>query len=193
MELIFATHNQNKVKEIRPLLPKKMILLSLNDIDFHDTIAETEKTIQGNSLLKAKTIQLSVNKNCFADDTGLEVKYLDGAPGVHSARYSGENPSDSKNIEKLLLEMHNVEERSAQFRTVITLLIGNETHFFEGIIKGKIALAPKGTSGFGYDSVFIADGYEKTFAEITLEEKNKISHRAQAFNKMIDFLKVLPF
>ena len=189
MQLIFATHNQNKVKEIKSLLPEKLELLSLNDIDFHETIAETENTIEGNSLLKAKTINSKTDKNCFADDTGLEVKFLGGAPGVLSARYSGENSNDLKNVEKLLNEMQFATDRSAQFRTVISLLIYNKTYTFEGIVKGRIALAPKGNSGFGYDPVFIPDGFNKTFAEITLEEKNKISHRALAFNKMIEFLK----
>jgi XTP/dITP diphosphohydrolase len=192
MQLIFATHNQNKVIEIRSLLPEKMELLSLNDINFHESIAETENTIEGNSLLKAKTIQMSTNKNCFADDTGLEVKFLGGAPGVLSARYSGENASDKNNLEKLLHEMRFATDRSAQFRTVITLLIGEKTYIFEGIIEGKIGSVPQGKNGFGYDPIFIPDGYEKTFAEISLEEKNKISHRAIAFRKMIDFLKNMP-
>jgi XTP/dITP diphosphohydrolase len=192
MQLIFATHNQNKVIEIRSLLPAKMELLSLNDIHFHENIAETENTIEGNSLLKAKTIQISTNKNCFADDTGLEVKFLGGAPGVLSARYSGENASDLNNVEKLLHEMRSATERSAQFRTVITLIIDNETYIFEGVVEGKIGLVPEGKNGFGYDPIFIPDGYEKTFAEISLNEKNQISHRAKAFNKMIDFLKNMP-
>jgi XTP/dITP diphosphohydrolase len=192
MQLVFATHNQNKVTEIRSLLPEKLELLSLNDINFHEAIAETENTIQGNSLLKARTIQIKTNNNCFADDTGLEVKFLGGAPGVLSARYSGESANDIKNIEKLLDEMRFAADRSAQFRTVITLLIDDKTYVFEGIVKGQIALVPEGKNGFGYDPIFIPDGYEKTFAEISLEEKNKISHRAKAFKKMIDFLKNMP-
>lgn len=192
MQLVFATHNQNKVTEIRPLLPEKLELLSLNDINFYDAIAETENTIEGNSLLKAKTIKIRTDKNCFADDTGLEVKFLGGAPGVFSARYSGENATDNENVEKLLNEMRLASDRSAQFRTVIALLIDDKTYLFEGIVKGQIALAPKGINGFGYDPVFIPNGFKKTFAEISLEEKNQISHRAKAFNKIIDFLKNMP-
>lgn len=189
MQLVFATHNQNKVKEIRPLISEKLELLSLNDIHFFEPIEETADTLEGNSLIKAKTIKLLSKKNCFADDTGLEVAHLNGAPGVRSARYSGEDANDAGNIDKLLFEMRFATNRSAQFRTVITLLIDEDIYIFEGIVKGQIAKSPKGSNGFGYDPVFVPEGYTNSFAELTLEEKNKISHRALAFRKMIDFLK----
>jgi XTP/dITP diphosphohydrolase len=189
MQLVFATHNQNKVKEIRPLISEKLELLSLNDIHFFEPIEETADTLEGNSLIKAKTIKLQSKKNCFADDTGLEVAHLNGAPGVRSARYSGEDANDAENIDKLLFEMRFATNRSAQFRTVITLLIDEDIYVFEGIVKGQIAKSPIGNNGFGYDPVFIPEGYTNSFAELTLEEKNKISHRALAFGKMIDFLK----
>jgi XTP/dITP diphosphohydrolase len=189
MQLVFATHNQNKVNEIRSLLPEKMELVSLNDIEFFETIEESADTLEGNSLLKANTVKLYTKKNCFADDTGLEVAHLNGAPGVRSARYSGENTNDAENVKKLLYEMRFATNRAAQFRTVITLLIDDDIHVFEGIVKGQIGRAPTGNNGFGYDPVFIPDGYSISFAELTLEEKNKISHRALAFGKMIAFLR----
>jgi XTP/dITP diphosphohydrolase len=189
MQLVFATHNQNKVNEIRPLIPEKLELLSLNDIHFFNSIEESADTLEGNSLLKANTVKLFSEKNCFADDTGLEVAYLNGAPGVLSSRYSGEDANDADNVKKLLYEMRFATERAAQFRTVITLFIDDTIHVFEGIVKGKIAQSPIGTNGFGYDPVFIPDGYTNSFAELTLEEKNKISHRALAFGKMITFLR----
>jgi XTP/dITP diphosphohydrolase len=189
MQLVFATHNQNKVNEIRSLLPEKMELVSLNDIEFFETIEESADTLEGNSFLKANTVKLYTKKNCFADDTGLEVAHLNGAPGVRSARYSGENTNDAENVKKLLYEMRFATNRAAQFRTVITLLIDDDIHVFEGIVKGQIGRAPIGNNGFGYDPVFIPDGYSISFAELTLEEKNKISHRALAFGKMIAFLR----
>lgn len=186
MELIFASHNENKVSEIRAVLPKEIKILSLNDIGFHDEIEENGHTLEENSKIKAETIYKLSGKNVFADDTGLFVEALNGAPGVYSARYAGTgNPAD--NIIKLLDELKSKSNRNAFFKTVICLYWNGEIHFLNGEIHGKIREEQKGHSGFGYDPVFIPDGYEISFAEMRSDEKNKISHRARAVQKLIDF------
>lgn len=190
MELIFATHNQNKVLEISAILPSIIELKSLSDLNFTDQIPETSKTLKGNALIKAKTIYNKFQRDCFADDTGLEVEVLNGAPGVYSARFAGNNKRDGDNIFKLLKELENQNNTKAQFRTVIALIYKHEEFIFEGIIKGKIINEIKGDNGFGYDPIFQPENYSLSFAEISTEEKNKISHRAIAFRKLVDFLKV---
>ena len=190
MELIFATHNQNKVKEISAILPSIIELKSLNDLNFTNQIPETSKTLKGNALIKARTIFNKFQRDCFADDTGLEVEVLNGAPGAKSARFAGNKKSDEDNIFKLLKELKYQDNTKAQFRTVIALIYKHEEFIFEGIIKGKIIDEIKGENGFGYDSIFQPEHHLLSFAEISTEEKNKISHRAIAFKKLIDFLKV---
>ena len=187
MKLIFATHNSNKVKEILPLVGHNK-LSSLEDIGFHDEIEETGKTLEENALKKAKFIYDKFNENCFADDTGLEVECLDGAPGVYSARYAGNQKNAEDNMEKLLDLLKNKTNRKAQFRTVIALIIDGEEHLFEGIVKGEVLDKKKGDKGFGYDPVFLPDGYDQSFAELPINEKNEISHRARALKKLNKFL-----
>ena len=188
MELLFATNNQHKIQEIQNILDQKLKIIGLKDIGFHDEIPEDQDTLEGNALQKANFIYESYKINCFADDTGLEVEALNNEPGIFSARYAGEQKSSDDNIEKLLVELKGIENRKAQFRTVVSLIINGQDYFFEGIVKGKIIHQKKGTSGFGYDPIFVPDGYVKTFAEMSLEEKNKISHRARAINKLVEFL-----
>ena len=189
MELVFASNNVDKLTEIRTLLPQGYRLLSLSQIGITDDIAETGKTIEENALLKAKFVHDRTGINCFADDTGLEVEALCGKPGVHSARYAGKNKSAADNSAKLLDEMKNISNRKAQFRTVIAAIINGKEFFCEGIVTGIILNEQRGEKGFGYDPVFLPDGYEKSFAEMTLEEKNKISHRAVAVKKFVKILK----
>jgi len=189
MKLVFATHNANKSKEIQSVLSSEIEILTLTDIGCHDDIPETADTLEGNSLLKAQFVANHFKFNCFADDTGLEIEALNGRPGVYSARYAGEEKSADANMNRVLLELENESNRKAQFRTVITLILGSETHVFEGIVKGEMSSSKSGTDGFGYDPIFIPEGQTKTFAEMSMAEKNKQSHRARAFNKMIDFLK----
>lgn len=189
MELIFATHNQNKVEEISAILPPIIEVKSLNDLNFTDQIPETSNTLRGNALIKVRTIFNKFQKDCFADDTGLEVEILNGAPGVHSARFAGKNKKDEDNIDKLLKELENHNNTNAQFRTIIALIYKHEEFIFEGIIKGKIIKEIKGDNGFGYDSIFQPEHHFLTFAQISTKEKNKISHRAIALRKLIDFLK----
>ena len=189
MELIFATHNQSKVEEISAILPPIIEVKSLNDLNFTDQIPETSNTLRGNALIKVRTIFNKFQKDCFADDTGLEVEILNGAPGVHSARFAGKNKKDEDNIDKLLKELENHHNTNAQFRTIIALIYKHEEFIFEGIIKGKIIKEIKGDNGFGYDSIFQPEHHFLTFAQISTREKNKISHRAIALRKLIDFLK----
>ena len=189
MELIFGTHNQNKVEEISAILPSIIEVKSLNDLNFTDQIPETSNTLRGNALIKARTIFDKFQKDCFADDTGLEVEILNGAPGVHSARFAGKNKKDEDNIDKLLRELENHHNTNAQFRTIIALIYKHEEFIFEGIIKGKIIKEIKGDNGFGYDPIFQPEHHFLTFAQISTKEKNKISHRAIALRKLIDFLK----
>ena len=189
MELIFATHNQNKVEEISAILPSIIEVKSLNDLNFTDQIPETSNTLRGNALIKARTIFNKFQKDCFADDTGLEVEILNGAPGVLSARFAGKKKKDEDNIDKLLKELGNHHNTNAQFRTIIALIYKHEEFIFEGIIKGKIIKEIKGDNGFGYDPIFQPEHHFLTFAQISTKEKNKISHRAIALRKLIDFLK----
>ena len=189
MELIFGTHNQNKVEEISAILPSIIEVKSLNDLNFTDQIPETSNTLRGNALIKVRTIFNKFQKDCFADDTGLEVEILNGAPGVHSARFAGKNKKDEDNIDKLIRELENHHNTNAQFRTIIALIYKHEEFIFEGIIKGKIIKEIKGDNGFGYDPIFQPEHHFLTFAQISMEEKNKISHRAIALRKLIDFLK----
>ena len=190
MELIFATHNQNKVEEITAILPPVIEIKSLRDINFKNEISETSDTLQGNALIKARTIFNKFKRNCFADDTGLEVEVLNGDPGVISARYAGNQNIAIDNIKKLLRKLKNHDNRKAQFRTVIALIYDRNEYFFEGIIKGKIIREAKGNNGFGYDPIFQPENYFLSFAQLDKEEKNKISHRAKAFRKLINFLRV---
>jgi XTP/dITP diphosphohydrolase len=188
-ELIFATHNQHKSKEIKNMTQAIVNVLDLEDIAFHTSIPENGDTLKANAFEKASFVFNKIGKPVFADDTGLEVDALMGKPGVHSARYAGEPKSDSANLEKLIREMDDVQDRSARFRTVICYMYENEVLFFEGVVNGEIIQEKRGIEGFGYDPVFIPDGYDKTFAEIDLAIKNQISHRGKAFKKFVGFLK----
>lgn len=189
MKLVFATNNINKLKEVQQMLPASIELLSLKDINCFDDIDETETTLQGNAKLKADHITKKYGYNCFADDTGLEVTALNGEPGVYSARYAGE-PSDSeKNMQKLLEELQNKTNRDAQFRTAISLNIDSKNFLFEGVCEGTILTEKQGTKGFGYDPVFKPKGFLKSFAEMSSEEKNAISHRGNAILQLVTFLK----
>jgi XTP/dITP diphosphohydrolase len=188
MELIIATHNENKVLEFKKKLGSKYLLKSLSDLNFTKEIPENENSIKKNAIFKSKFIHNIFKSNVFSDDTGLEIESLNNEPGVHSARYSGEKKDPLKNINLVLKKMNGVSNRKARFKTVISLLIDNKNYCFEGIVNGTIIDKPKGDMGFGYDPIFVADNMNKTFAEITLIEKNKISHRAIATNKLIDFL-----
>jgi len=189
MQLLFATSNVNKVKEIQSFLPEGFSLLGLNDIGFSGDIPETADTIEGNSLLKAQFIAENYNRICFSEDTGLEVVALNGRPGVRTARYAGEQACNQDNISLVLKEMNAITERKARFKTVISFFDGNEFKQFEGICNGCIATEVKGNDGFGYDPIFIPDGEVHTFAEMTLAEKNKFSHRKKAFNQFLEYLK----
>lgn len=188
MELVFASHNQNKVLEIQKIVGAKFEILSLNDISFREEIEETGKTFFENALIKAEYVSRKYMKDCFADDSGLEVVALNNEPGVFSARYAGEPKNDYSNIMMLLKKMEQIEDRRASFRTVIALKLQNQIHYFEGLIHGEITRIPIGENGFGYDPIFIPKGYNKTFAEMTLDEKSSISHRALATKKLADFL-----
>ena len=188
-KLVFATNNAHKLEEIRAILGDKVEILSLNDIDCHADIPETADTLQGNAALKAQYIYENYGLDCFADDTGLEVEALNGAPGIYSARYAGGEGHDSEaNMKKLLSEMQDKENRKARFRTVICLIEDGKEHFFEGIVNGSIIRERKGGAGFGYDPIFMPDGYSETFAEMGNDEKNKISHRARAVQKLCEYL-----
>lgn len=189
MKLVFATQNLNKLKEIQMLLPPAIRLLSLQDLNFAGDIEETADDLAGNALLKARFIYGKFGMDCFADDTGLEVEALHGAPGVYSARYAGEDQNAENNMQKLLAELDGVTGRNAAFKTVIALILDGKEFLFEGVVKGSITLAKRGTGGFGYDPVFMPEGTGKTFAEMSAAEKNAISHRARAVNKLVDFLK----
>jgi XTP/dITP diphosphohydrolase len=188
MKIVFATHNNNKLIEVQSQLGDKFNILSLNDINCHGEIPETSETIEGNAILKADYVTKHFKMNCFADDTGLEVEVLDGAPGVYSARYAGEQKNSEDNIDKLLQNLENKPNRKAQFKTVIALNIHGEQHLFTGICKGSIAKERSGNMGFGYDSVFLPEGSDKTFAEMNLQEKAVLSHRGLAVKKLISFL-----
>lgn len=187
--LIFATHNPNKLKEIKPLMPEGYPLLSLKDFDFQEDIPETMKTIEGNAKQKAQTVHQKLNHDCFADDTGLEVPALNGEPGVYSARYAGANAKDADNINLLLQNMKEASDRKAWFKTIICLILDGQQYTFEGITKGTILKKRQGSAGFGYDPIFQPEGYDRTYAEMSMEEKNRISHRGKALRAMADFLR----
>jgi XTP/dITP diphosphohydrolase len=189
IELVFATNNPHKLEEIRNVTADTVKLLSLNEIGCYEEISETAETLEGNASQKSWYIYNKYGKNCFADDTGLEVESLNGRPGVFSARYAGPEHDPEKNIVKLLAELKNHSNRQAQFRTVISLIINGKEFYFEGVVKGKILLNKRGNKGFGYDPVFMPEGFSNSFAEMNLEEKNKISHRAKAMEALIRFLK----
>ena len=191
MRLVFATNNKHKQEEMSAILGDKVELLSLADIDCHDDIPETADTLEGNALIKARHIYNKYGLPCFADDTGLEVDALDGAPGVYSARYAGENNDSEANMRKLLHNLTGKSERSAQFRTVIALIIEGEEFLFDGIVRGSIAEERKGTAGFGYDPIFVPDGYEESFAQMASEQKNAISHRSRAAAALNEYLNKL--
>lgn len=188
MKLVFATNNLNKLKEVQEMLSNSMEVLSLKDINCFDEVDETEVTLEGNSKLKANHITKNFNYNCFADDTGLEVESLDGAPGVYSARYAGEPFNAENNMQKLLKELKGKENRKAQFRTAVCLNIDGKQFIFEGVCKGEILKEKHGETGFGYDPIFKPEGYNQSFAEMSAEEKNKISHRGLAIQKLVTFL-----
>lgn len=187
MDLVFATNNKNKIKEITPLLSESINLLSLNDIKCFNNIPETENTLKGNAFLKANFIKQNYNYNCFADDTGLFIDALNGEPGVFSARYAGEDGNSKKNIEKVLLKINKSDNLKAHFTTVICLILDNTEYYFEGSVYGKISKKIMGNKGFGYDPIFIPDGYNISFAQMPLSEKSKISHRSIAVKKLIEF------
>ena len=191
MELVFATNNAHKLEEVRQILGDRFKVLSLNDIDCHDDIPETGDTFQDNALQKARYVKEHYGYDCFADDTGLEVKALGGAPGGHSARYAGDHDSEA-NMTKLLSELEKKTDRSAQFRTVIALILNGQEVLFEGIVTGKIAHERHyGDGGFGYDPLFVPDGYTETFSQMSSQGKNLISHRGRAVRKLADYLKQL--
>ena len=187
--IVFATNNKNKLQEIRAIAGEEYHILSLSEINCHDDIPETAATLEGNALIKARWVKDKYGYDCFADDTGLEVDALDGRPGVYSARYAGEDCNSERNIDKLLCELADKSDRNAHFRTVIALIEGDEVHEFEGRIDGTITTSRHGEGGFGYDKVFVPAGESRTFADMKAEEKNAISHRAKATEKLIAFLK----
>lgn len=188
MKLVFATHNQNKLKEIQAIVPTGITLVSLKDIGCSEPIPETEFTLEGNAKLKADHITKHYNLPCFADDTGLMVNALNGEPGVFSARYAGKQNDANANMDKLIRNLKDKEDRSASFKTVIALNLKHETIYFEGEVEGCILKSKLGQKGFGYDPIFKPDGYEHSFAQLPLEIKNKISHRGRAFSKLVAYL-----
>jgi XTP/dITP diphosphohydrolase len=190
-ELVFATNNTHKLLEVQHLLGDSFRLLSLQDISFDEEIPEDFDTLEENASQKAWHIYNISKRNCFADDTGLEVEALNGKPGVYSARYAGETKNPKANIKKLIGELQGIENRKARFRTVVALILDGKEYLFEGIVNGKIIDEERGTDGFGYDPVFMPDGYSSTFAEMDLDQKNRISHRSIAVSLLVDFLKKL--
>jgi XTP/dITP diphosphohydrolase len=189
MEICFATNNEHKVAEVQQMLPDTIQLITLAQAGCTDELPETQNTLEGNSRQKAAYVFEHFKINCFADDTGLEVEALNGEPGVYSARYSGNQRNSSDNINLLLEKLKDQENRNARFRTSITLVLDGEYFQFNGTVEGKIINEIRGAEGFGYDPIFVPNGYEKTFAEMTAEEKNSISHRGRAIAKLVTFLK----
>lgn len=189
MQLVFASNNKNKIKEIQQLVPADIQILSLEDIGCDVDIPETADTIEGNAILKANYVTEHYGYNCFADDSGLEIDALNGAPGVYSARFAGPQRNDIDNINKALALLENETNRKANFKTVIALNLDGQQHLFTGIVLGKIIKEPRGTNGFGYDPIFIADGFSDTFAQISLKEKAQVSHRGKAVALLTSFLK----
>ncbi len=188
MDICFATNNQHKLHEVSSLLGTSFQILSLKDIGCEDELPETHETLEGNSLEKADYVHRHYSIPCFADDTGLEVEALNGAPGVYSARFAGPQRSSDDNIKLLLEKMKDTANRAARFRTVITFIRGNEVKCFEGVVRGRISSQLTGSGGFGYDPVFIPDGYDLSFAEMSTAQKNKISHRGIAVQHLVNFL-----
>jgi XTP/dITP diphosphohydrolase len=188
LKLCFATHNAHKLLEIRELLGNAVELHGLTEIGCHEEIPETGDSLRDNALIKAQYVAGYYHIDCFADDTGLEVDALNGAPGIFSARYAGEPPNNERNINLLLANLKDISSRKAHFKTVIALIIQGDIHYFEGIVEGRILDGRKGDHGFGYDAVFLPDGSNQTFAEMTLSEKNRTSHRAKAVKKLVAFL-----
>ena len=189
MKLVFATNNKHKLEEVRAILGNRIDVLSLNEIDCHDDIPETADTLEGNALIKARYIHEKFGVDCFADDTGLEVEALGGEPGVYSARYAGEECNPEDNMHKLLQNLTGKNNRNAQFRTVIALIINGEEKLFNGIVKGTISNEKMGDAGFGYDPIFIPEGYSESFAQMTSDMKNSISHRYRATEELSNYLK----
>ena len=188
MQLVFATNNANKLKEVQKLIPEHITLLSLKDINCLEDIPETQNTIEGNAIQKAQYVKEHYGYDCFADDTGLEVKSLNGEPGVFSARYAGEQRNADDNMNKLLNNLQDKHNRNAQFKTVIALHLNGKLHTFTGVCKGQITTEKHGNDGFGYDPIFKPEGYAQTFAEMTLEQKNQIGHRGKAVLRLVEFL-----
>jgi XTP/dITP diphosphohydrolase len=189
MKLCMATNNAHKIEEIKPLVPESVGLLSLDEVGCREQLPETGDTLEANSRQKAQYVWDHYGVNCFADDTGLEVEALRGEPGVYSARYAGPERDARANMELLLRRLEGEENRRAQFRTSITLILDGRSYQFEGVVRGAILGAPRGSGGFGYDPLFVPDGYAQTFAEMDLSEKNKISHRARAVERLVRFLR----
>ena len=188
MDLVFATNNQHKLEELQAILGNKFRLLSLKDIGCNEDIPEEQPTLEGNASQKSHYVYNKFGYNCFADDTGLEIEALNGEPGVYSARYAGEAKIAEANMEKVLDKLAKINNRNARFRTVISLIINGKETLFEGIVNGEILKEKKGDSGFGYDPIFMPGGFDKSFAEMEMAEKNKISHRGRAVQKLVDFL-----
>jgi len=188
MKIVFATHNHNKAHEIQALLNKQIELITLDEIQCFEDIPETASTLEGNARLKAQYVVEKFNLNCFADDTGLEIEALNNEPGVYSARYAGDEREPEKNMALVLEKLKDKTNRKARFRTVISLYWNGEFTEFEGIVEGEITIQKRGEEGFGYDPIFVPENCGKTFAEMDLAEKNKMSHRARAFEKMVTFL-----
>lgn len=193
MEIVFATQNKHKLEEIQKIVGDQYKIISLADLNFFEDIPETENTLVGNALMKARFIHEKFHCNCFADDTGLEIEALHGAPGVYSARYAGPACSFEDNMRKVLSQMEGISNRKAQFKTVIALILDNKEYLFEGSVSGTILEKKSGTQGFGYDPIFLPDGYNESFAEMSAELKNRISHRAVATQKLTHFLHSLAF
>ena len=188
LRLVFATHNTNKAREIQEIMPQGVLILSLDDIGCEEDIPETGQTLEENALIKARYVYKTYGMNCFADDTGLEIDALNGEPGVYSARYAGEEKNPDANMEKVLHKLGASPDRDARFRTVIALCLHGEEHLFEGTVQGHITYEKRGHQGFGYDPIFEPEHHGRTFAEMPLEEKNTLSHRARALEKMIHFI-----
>lgn len=188
MEIVFATNNLHKLKELQQIVGSNINLLSLKDIGCTEDIPETKDTLEGNAAEKSFYLYNNYKYNCFSDDTGLEIEALNNEPGVYSARYAGENKDALANMQKVLTKLKGIENRKARFRTIISLIIDGKEYQFEGIVNGKIIEEFKGGNGFGYDPIFVPDSYSETFAELSSEIKNKISHRANAVKKLITFL-----
>ena len=188
MKLVFATHNSHKLSEVQHMLASGLTLLTLDEIGCHQEIPETADTIEGNAIQKARYVKERYGYDTFADDTGLEVRALDNAPGVYSARYAGEAKDNEANINLLLENLQQQSDRAAQFKTIFALCLGTELYTFEGIVRGEITHERHGAGGFGYDAVFLPEGYKDTFAQMTQEQKNRISHRGRALQKLSAFL-----